>query len=367
LGFLPQGLYWGQRAPPNGRVAPSIPKEKSMAQTKDLSWDDCVLPFQLEASGVRGRMARLGPTLEHILSRHEYPLAVSAMVAELVTLTALIGPTIKLRWKLSLQVRGNGAIRTIATDYYAPETEGGPARMRAWASFDPDRLVSDQPAFDQIGQGYFAVLIDQGEGMTPYQGMTPLSGGSLASCAQTYFQQSEQLPTRFELTVGRSRLAGDSAEHWRAGGIMLQTLPAQAQFIPEDGQELETADILQGAQSEDWTRANMLMSTVEAIELVDASLPLPNLVFRLFHEEEPSAFERQNLHFGCSCTPDRVRGTLSIYSAKDIGHMTNEDGIVTADCQFCGAHYEFDPRSLGFEATVDEQGKPLPPARQAAQ
>ena len=336
-----------------------------MAMTKDLSWDDSVLPFQLERSGVRGRAARLGPTLEHILSRHDYPVAVSAMVAELVTLTALIGPTIELRWKLSLQVRGNGAIRTIATDYYAPETKGGPARIRAWASFDAERLQDDLPGFDQIGQGYFAVLIDQGEGSTPYQGMTPLTGGSLASCAQTYFEQSEQLPTQFELTVGRSRLAGQSGDHWRAGGIMVQTLPAQA-LAAGDDQKLESADILQGAQSEDWNRTNMLMATVEPMELVDPGLPLTNLLIRLFHEENPVAFDRQGLHFGCSCSPDRVRGTLAIYSAKDIGHMTNDEGIVTADCQFCGAHYEFDPRSLGFEATVDGHGKPLPPA-QAAQ
>lgn len=340
-----------------------------MAYTKDISWDDSALPFQLERSGVRGRMARTGPLLEHILSRHDYPTAVSAMVAELVTLTALIGPTIKLRWKLSLQVRGNGAIRTIATDYYAPEHEGAPARIRAWASFDAERLT-DQPGFDQIGQGYFAMLIDQGEGTTPYQGLTPLAGGSLATCAQTYFHQSEQLPTRFELAVGQSRLPGQSRDHWRAGGVMLQTLPAKPQTLQErDGtevNEIEAADILQGAESEDWTRATMLMSTVEAIELVDPALPLPNLAFRLFHEEQPMVFQRQPLVFGCSCSAEKVRGTLSIYSQKDIRHMTNDQGIVTADCQFCGAHYEFDPLSLGFEAVVDAQGQPLPPA-QAAQ
>lgn len=332
-----------------------------MAQTKEISWDDSVLPFQLERSGVRGRVARTGPLLEHILSRHDYPVPVSAMVAELVTLVALIGPTIKLRWKLSLQVRGNGAIRTIATDYYAPETKGGPARIRAWASFDAERLNLEQGAFDQIGQGYFAVLIDQGEGTTPYQGMTPLAGGSLAACAQAYFEQSEQLPTQFELTVGQSRLAGQPGDHWRAAGIMIQTLPAQSHTATDQDADLETADILQGAESEDWTRATMLMATVEAMELVDPNLALPNLVFRLFHEEEPVAFERLAVKFGCSCSADKVRGTLSIYSQKDLGHMTTPAGLVTADCQFCGAHYEFDPRSLGFEASVDEHGQPLPP------
>ncbi|MDK8873608.1 Hsp33 family molecular chaperone HslO [Paracoccus sp. SSJ] len=330
-----------------------------MTETKEISWDDRMLPFQLERSDMRGRVARLGPLLEHILSRHDYPVAVSAMVAELTTLAALIGQTIKLRWKLSLQVRGNGAIRTIATDYYAPETEGGPARMRAWASFDAERLQEGVPGFDQLGQGYFAVLIDQGEGTTPYQGLTPLAGGSLATCAQTYFEQSEQLPTRFDLTVGRSRLPGQHQDHWRAGGIMLQTLPAASHAAPEGG-TLQSADILQGAQSEDWNRATMLMATVEAMELVDPALPLPNLVFRLFHEEEPTSFAAQPLVFGCSCNAERVRGTLSIYSAKDIAHMTNEDGIVTADCQFCGAHYEFDPKSLGFEAEIDAEGNPLP-------
>ena len=103
------------------------------------------------------------------------------------------------------------------------------------------------------------------------------------------------------------------------------------------------------------------MATVEAMELVDPALPLPNLVFRLFHEEEPVSFARQVVEFGCSCNADRVRGTLAIYSAKDIAHMTTDAGIVTADCQFCGAHYEFDPNSLGYEATVDADGNPLPP------
>ena len=332
-----------------------------MTQINQIAWDDTVLPFQFDRSAIRGRMARLDGVLDHILSRHDYPAPVAAAVAELALLTALIGPTVKLRWKLSLQVRGNGAIRTVAADYFAPETEGGPARIRAWASFDAERLAEGVPAFDQLGQGYFAVLIDQGEGTTPYQGMTPLAGGSLASCAQTYFEQSEQLPTKFELTVGRSRMAGQQDEHWRAGGIMLQTLPAATPAAETEDGIVQTADILQGAESEDWNRSTILMATVEAIELVDPNLPLPNLVFRLFHEEEPVSFERQDIHFGCSCNADRVRSTLAIYSAKDIAHMTTDAGIVTADCQFCGAHYEFDPQSLGFEATVDAEGNPLPP------
>ena len=324
-----------------------------MSKINQIAWDDTVLPFQLDRSDIRGRVARLDGVLDHILSRHDYPAPVGALVAELALLAALVGPTVKLRWKLSLQVRGNGAIRTLAADYYAPEHDGAPARVRAWASFDAARL-DDRAPFAQIGEGYFALLIDQGEGTLPYQGITPLGGGSLSACAQTYFAQSEQLPTRFQLASGQSRLSGQAAQ-WRAGGMMLQTLGGSG-----EGGLIEAADILQGAESEDWNRANLLLDTVEVLELIGPSVGPTDLLLRLFHEEEPRVYDTQRVEFGCSCTSDRVRDTLSIYSAKDIAHMTTPEGIVTADCQFCGAHYEFDPQSLGFEATVDAEGQPLP-------
>lgn len=335
-----------------------------MSKINQIAWDDTVLPFQLDQSDIRGRVVRLDGVLDHILSRHDYPPAVSAMVAEIALLTALTGPTIKLRWKLSLQVRGTGAIRTIAADYYAPRAEGQPARIRGWASFDADRL-DNRPPFEQIGEGYFAILIDQGQGTTPYQGITPLAGGSLSACAQAYFAQSEQLPTRFALAYGQSQQPGDAAA-WRAGGVMLQTVPAKP--APDAGNArpdglVEAADILQGAESEDWNRANHLLDTVETLELIGPTVAPTDLLVRLFHEETPRVFDPQRIEFGCSCSADRVRGTLSIYSAKDIAHMTTEAGIVTADCQFCGAHYEFDPASLGFEATVDETGQPLSQAQ----
>ena len=131
-----------------------------------ITWDDSVLPFQLDRSDIRGRVARLGGVLDGVLSQHDYPPAIEALVAETALLTALIGQTVKLRWKLSIQVRGDGPVRLIATDYYAPEREGEPARIRAYAGHDAERLTDGAP-FEQIGRGYFAILIDQGEGTTP--------------------------------------------------------------------------------------------------------------------------------------------------------------------------------------------------------
>lgn len=308
-----------------------------------IAWDDTVLPFQLDRSDIRGRVARLDTALERMLALHDYPPAVEALVAEAALLTAMIGQTIKLRWRLSLQVRGTGPIRLIATDYYAPTQDGAPARIRAYASFDAERVRADARPFEQIGKGYFAILIDQGRDMTPYQGITPIAGTSLSDCAEAYFDQSEQLPTRFSLSFGRAILPGQP-EKWRAGGVMLQHMP-QASGTSPRAQENVT---------EDWNRANLLLDTVEELELIGPNVQPPELLLRLFHEETPRVFDPQAVHFGCSCSEDKVRQSLSIYSAKDLATMTTDEGTITADCQFCGAHYVMDPSSLGFEAGGDD-------------
>ncbi|MBY0350027.1 Hsp33 family molecular chaperone HslO [Tabrizicola sp.] len=328
-----------------------------MTTGSQIAWDDTVLPFQLDASGIRGRVARLDGVLDQVLKKHAYPSAIEALVAEMALLTALIGQTIKLRWKLSLQVRGKGPARLIATDYYGPTEDGEPARIRAYASYDATRLDPAASPFSQIGEGYFAVMIDQGEGMVPYQGFTPIAGGSLSSCAETYFAQSEQIPTRFALAFGESAEPGRPL-HWRAGGIMLQHMPSIGGVAADQGSGegglLTHADILGGAESEDWNRANLLLDTVEELEMIGPSLTPTDLLVRLFHEEGPRVFDAQPVRFGCSCNAEKVRSTMSIYSRKDIAQMTTEAGVVTADCQFCGAHYELDPQTLGFEAKAPQ-------------
>jgi len=323
-----------------------------MTLAQKIAWDDTVLPFQLDTSDIRGRVARLDGVLDGILKQHDYPEVVEALVAEMALLTALIGQTVKLRWKLSLQVQSKGPVRMIATDYYAPGENGEPARIRAYASFDSERLT-DGPAFSQVGEGYFAILIDQGKGTEPYQGITPLNGDSLSACAEAYFAQSEQIPTRFQLSFGKSTEPG-SAEHWRAGGVMIQHMPKASPFAKGgatgEGGLLHARDIVDGEENENWTRINALLDTTDELELVGPSLAPTELLYRLFHEETPRVFDTQPVRFGCTCSESRVRQSLSIYSARDIEKMTTEAGRVTADCQFCSAHYDLDPLTVGFEA-----------------
>jgi len=322
--------------------------------------DDSVLPFQLDRTSMRGRVARVDATLDHILTRHRYPTPVAGLVAEAVVLTALIGQTMKLRWRFSLQVRGDGPLRLIATDWFAPAEAGDTARIRAYASFDRGDVASFRGEGPEpwrlLGEGVFGMTIDQGQGMTPYQGVTPLTGGSLSASAETYFAQSEQLATRFHIEAAETQ-EGAGGRHWRAGGIMLQQMPSEggrAPDAPSGADGLMTADDVAamgpGEREEDWNRSTILLRSVETHELIGPFVGPESLLLRLFHEETPRVYPAQPVRFGCTCSAEKVREALSIYSAKDIESMTTEEGEVTADCQFCSAHYRFRPETLGFEA-----------------
>jgi molecular chaperone Hsp33 len=337
---------------------PPPPGDFAMTDAPILAGDDTVLPFVLEGADVRGRSARLDSTLARMLEGHDYPPVVAGLAAEAALITALMGQAMKLRWRLSLQIRGKGPIRLIATDWYAPAAEGQPARMRAYAGYDRDALDPDAPGFAQIGSGIFAMMIDQGAGMQPYQGMTPLTGGSLAACAETYFAQSEQIATRFMLSTAQSEIPGHG-KSWRGGGVMLQQMPkpgmgapAGAEATGADGllSSHDVAEMGGASQAENWTRVNMLLDTADTHELLGPLVTQETLLTRLFHEETPRIWAPQTVKFGCTCEPAKVVEALHQYSAKDIRTMTTPEGMVTADCQFCGRHYEFEASALGFEA-----------------
>jgi molecular chaperone Hsp33 len=321
--------------------------------------NDAVASFTLNEN-VRGRFARIDTSLSTILSQQNYPKQVTNLMAEAILLTVMIGQAIKLRWKLSVQIRGSGAIKLIAVDYFSPETDGNSAKIRAYAKFDFQALENNiNSEFNLLGKGLFAVLIDQGQGTEPYQGITPLTGGSLAKCAEMYFEQSEQLLTAFKIVVGVSNTP-EQGVTFRGGGIMLQKLPNRGiANLVTDRSSLESNSVDSNAklelpddEIENWSRVNILMNTVEEIEIIGPQLTLNEVLHRLFHQESLVLFESQKLKFGCSCSIEKVSNALSIYSSKDINSMINSDGKVTADCQFCGEHYVLCPTELGFESKV---------------
>ena len=318
-----------------------------MQHHPQIDEDDSVILFRFARSPIRGRSVRLARVLQELLAKRNYPPAIETAIAEASVLTALIGQLIQPGWKFSIQVRSQGALRLLASDYLAPNEPGGAAKLRAMATCD-DVLHCGKglPPWNE-SSGYFGILIDRNDGKQPFQGLVPLEQATLAGCAEDYFRRSEQIPTRFAIAVGKSAEAG--VMKWRGGGIVIQRMP-EAVTEPADSMVLESNG---GEAPEDWIRVNALLATVDELELTGPSTSMLHTLFGLFHEEQPHAGPPQRVVFGCSCSADKVRQGLSIYSPKDIASMTTSAGVVTAECQFCGRGYVFEPSSLGFEAVSE--------------
>ena len=319
---------------------------------------DSVLPFQLDRLDVRGRVARLDGAIDAILTQHDYPAPISGLLAEATLLTVLIGQTMKLRHRFSIQARGKGPVTLLATDYFAPKQEGEAARIRAYAGYDKAGFEdSGLEGIALLGDGVMGVTIDQGQGQQPYQGITPLSGESLAECLELYFAQSEQLATRFAVTSAFASEPGKEPG-WRAGGVVIQHLPKASPLMPGGTDQPSGTDGLMSADdvaalgetADDWTTAATKLATAEAHELLGPHVAPDALLLRLFHEDAPRVYAPQAVEFGCTCDAGALRGLLSGYGAEALEDMA-ENGHIVADCQFCGAHYRFTVAELAGEET----------------
>ena len=302
--------------------------------------DDLLLPFQAEQADVFGRLVKLGPVVDTILSRHAYPEPVSKLLGEAVALTALLGASLKSEGKLIVQATTDGPVDLLVADYQVP------GRLRGYARFSAERLAGLDLATarlsDLLGQGHFAMTIDRGAETERYQGVVPLEGESLTEAAETYFRQSEQLPTFIRLAVAKHYRGGHSGGGltWRAGGLLVQKLTR------EGGRGGRPS-----IEEEDWVRARALAETVEDHELLDPLLAPDRLLYSLFHEEQVRAFPALKLETYCSCSRARVEELLRRFSKDDLEEMV-VDGEVWVTCEFCNSRYRFDA------ASVADRGKP---------
>ncbi|MEM7429251.1 MAG: Hsp33 family molecular chaperone, partial [Pseudomonadota bacterium] len=250
-----------------------------------LTGDDMVTPFEVKPLDVRGKLVRLGPAVSDLLERHNYPDEVSAVLAEAVALTALLGSSLKFDGRFILQTQTDGAIDMLVVDYVTPGS------IRAYARFDEDKVRaiaagSSLDASVYLGKGHLAMTVDQGSDMDRYQGIVALDGESLSKCAKAYFEQSEQIPTTVRLAAGSVVTPGD--RQWRAGGIMVQHLPSDK---PPSPMQFSSGDVPEGyedheiAEDDDWNRARILMESTEDHELIDPQLTSDRLLYRLYHED----------------------------------------------------------------------------------
>ncbi|MER2536118.1 MAG: Hsp33 family molecular chaperone [Rhizobiaceae bacterium] len=302
--------------------------------------DDHAIPFEVGPLDARGRIVQLGPLLDEILGRHDYPEPVARLLAEACVVAVLLGSSLKFEGKFILQTRTDGPVDMLVADFSTP------GALRAYARFDAERVAASGDASPAalLGSGVLALTIDQGEFMQRYQGIVQLDGSTLEEAAHTYFRQSEQIPTEIRLEVARQLKAGEKGSHWRAGGLI-------AQFLPEAPERLRMPDLPGGdgapetgaAETDQaWREVQALLGTIEPGELIDPTVEPERLLFRLFHEHGVRVFEATPVADRCSCSKDRIGGILEGFTAEEIAQSV-EDGVIKVNCEFCSTTYTFDP------------------------
>jgi molecular chaperone Hsp33 len=292
--------------------------------------DDFVAPFQIETQPVRGRIARLGPAIDDILTRHAYPEAVANLLGEACALAALVGGGLKFEGRLIVQAQGDGPVTYVVADY---DTAGA---VRGYCRFDAERVAAASAGFARpgagalLGAGTFIMTIDQGPDMDRYQGVTPIEGETLALSAETYFSRSEQTPTRVRLAVGQ--VDDGEGPRWRAGGLMIQN-------IAEDEARGSTADA--------WTTAQALFETIGEDELIDPRISAQTLLWRLFHETGVRLFEARPLSAFCRCSRQRIVEVLGSFPEAERAAMVEPDGRIRVTCEYCARVYDVAPEAVG--------------------
>jgi molecular chaperone Hsp33 len=309
--------------------------------------DDAVLPFEVDALDLRGRLTRLGPTLDEILTKHDYPVPVGKLLAEAIVLTTLLGSSLKFDGRFILQTQTDGPVSFLIVDFQSPD------RLRAYARYDARRLKPGQDSGALLGKGHLAMTVDQGQGMSRYQGLVALDGGGLEAAAHEYFLRSEQIPTKVRIAVGEEWRGGEGGKHrWRAGGVLVQFLPKaperarQADLHPGDAPEGTVVHTV--AEDDAWVEGQSLVSTVEDVELIDPGLSGERLLYRLFHQRGVRVFKPLSLKAQCSCSRDAVSAMLKSFAPKDRAEMV-KDGKVVVTCEFCSSVYQFTPQEAGVE------------------
>jgi len=296
--------------------------------------DDLVGAFQIEGEPVRGRVARLGPAVDKILRAHSYPEPVANLLGEACALAALVGSNLKFNGRLIVQAQGSGPVRYVVADY---DTSGG---LRGYCRFDEEEVAAVSAGFLRpgartlLGEGVFIMTVDQGTDMDRYQGVTAIEGETLALCAEQYFAQSEQTPTRILLAVGQVDGA-EHRQHWRAGGVLIQNI---------------ADDEARGSTTEAWSRTQILFETIGEDELVDPELSSNTLLWRLFHEDGVRVFGPQPLRAFCRCSQERIETVLRAFDPGERADMVEDDGKIRVTCEYCAHVYAVEPADLDAAA-----------------
>ena len=278
---------------------------------------DRTLGFMVPSRNVRGMVVRIDATLNAIVAAHPYPEPLIRLLAQALTLTALVGATMRQDdGQVTVQASAKGGVvDLLACDWRAGE-------LRGYMKFSDQASVSEGMSLPELfGKGYLAITVDQVGSEERWQGIVPLEGDSLASALEGWFSQSEQLPTRMRIGV-----TGSAETGWLAGGIIMQHL-ARSEI---GGERLDAGD-----QHPDWEHVAALAGTTTQQELTDPELSAEALLWRLFHEEQVRVVPGPTPVKGCRCSAAHIKDVLMRFPETERAGMRDETGVIAVDCQFC--------------------------------
>lgn len=315
---------------------------------------DHIVPFHVEPLEVRGRAVQLGPMVDAILKRHNYPNPVSKLLGEVIVLASLLGSSLKFDGKFIVQTQTDGPVSLLVVDFTTP------GNIRAYADFDNKRVeeatnIGAISPEELLGKGTLAMTIDQGNHTQRYQGIVALDGKSLEDVAQAYFKQSEQIPTHVRLAVAETLTptsqAQGSQHAWCAGGLLVQFLPEQAERLTT--RDLPGGDAPKGTQKgndeerdELWIEAKALVETTSDDELTDPEIGPSILLYRLFNEQGVMVFDSTKMVDQCSCSKERLVKVIATMSEEE-RNETLSDGEAHSTCDFCSARYVITKADFG--------------------
>tara|TARA_Y100000385_G_scaffold189525_1_gene195811 strand:- start:1139 stop:2011 length:873 start_codon:yes stop_codon:yes gene_type:complete len=287
-----------------------------------MKLDNHIIPFQLGGNRVRGSIVRLGTAVSEIIKRHNYPKNIESLLADTLTITACLGSRMKHDGVFTIQAKGTGEVHTLFSDV----TNNG--FLRGYVGFNPDLSILHKDLISLMVSGHITFTLDQGKYSKRYQGIVALEDKSISKSAELYFNNSEQLETKFVVFNNYDSDGSSKEKLFSSGLIMLQKMPNKTDMDEEENIEI-------------WENSLNFLSTLKKEECLSVSLTSRDILFRLFNEVGVTVYDEIVIQDKCRCSKEKVELAIKKLNKDELNDIADEKGNIKVICEFCKMERSF--------------------------
>ncbi len=281
-----------------------------------MTYINHIIPFQLGKNQVRGSIVRLETTVSEIIKRHNYPSNIESLLADTLTITACLGSRMKHEGIFTIQAKGSSEVHTLFSDI----TNNG--SLRGYVGLKDGFSKKDLNLNALMGSGHISFTLDQGKYSKRYQGIVALEEKSISKSAELYFNNSEQLETRFSNFNYYSIHKKNREKLMSSGLIMLQKMPIRDDIETEENEQI-------------WENSLNFLSTLQKEEFLSVNLSSQDILFRLFNEVDVTTYDEIIIKDQCRCSQAKVEFAIKNLSKKELIDISDENGNIKVVCEFC--------------------------------